>query len=532
MLAGAILLTAPLPAQQSADAAGSDSAGTSVPERLTLPGVIPRVLDYDSGYRQSLLDEASARAGRALARARVLPQISLSPGQAGASYAWSRGEETRTVPDASQPGNPTATTTESVLTNTHSASAQLSLNQALPTDGSLSLVAGNTLRARVVEEEEAQYRQSLSFSATWQQPLFTNRRVIDLRVFGAGIELSGGIPLRIARSNAALQKNARIVGVLETYLQVVELRKQVDLLSANIASTAERVEQVRIRRRQGTATQRDVWDVEITLEELRESRLQAQYALRQAESSLAASLGLPEGVSSRSLADEVPELSLPAEEEIVALAGTESDQVAQARESLNQARLQRIVNGRQYAATLQTSVNVAPAYDPGWTENSFGSEDLGESYAELFTEEASWDTTVSVSLNVPLYNGGQRRHQASRDQAAIDGARISLEDTRRSVVENIRSLYLRRRLLRDQLTLRENSLRLEEDRLDEKERLAELDSLTELELQEARNQVRSRENALWRTRADLFLNGLRILQAAGRDLEDLVTTAQSGAEQE
>ena len=529
-------------AEQAAGGA-QDGAAQEADEALSIPGVVPRLLEHDAAYRQALLDEASARASRSLARARILPQISLGAAPGSSTYAWSRTEQTRLVESEESDdstgglpgGTPSATEpeTETVAAQTHTASAGLSLSQALPTDGSLSLSAGNALRAQIIEDEDPQFRQSVSFGATWQQPLFTNRRIVDLRVFGASIELAGGIPLRLAQTSAAIQKNARILGVLETYLRVVELRRQVDLLERNIRTTAERVEQARIRRRQGTITQSDVWDVEVTLEELREAQLETEYALLQAETSLAASLGLnDEGLSAYRLADEVPTISLPGEAEMVEVATANSGQVRQARESLSQAQLQRVVNGRQYAATLSTSVSVAPSYADDWTDNNFGTTDFSESYTELFSEEASWDTTVSVSLSVPLYNGRQAVHQADRDERSVERAAVSLTEAERSVRESMHALYLRRRLLQDQLSLRETSLTVEEDRLAEQRTRAELDSVTPLDIREAEAQVASRENSLWRTRANLFLNALQILQTAGRDLEQVIEAAQSGANNE
>jgi outer membrane protein TolC len=379
----------------------------------------------------------------------------------------------------------------------------------------------------VTEDEDPEFRQDLSFSATWTQPLFVNRRIIDLRVFGASIELAGGIPLRLARTGAEIQKNSRIVSVVETYLQVVQLRKQLEVLNRNVETTGERVEQSRIRRRQGTARQRDVWDVEIRLDELRETRLETEYALLQAESSLAASLGIDGELGDQELGDAVPTLTLPGEEELIQAARSSSGQVRRARESLSQARMQRIVNGRQYGASLSTSFSLSPSYADDWSEG-FGTNDFGESYSELFAEDASWDTRLAVSLQVPIYNGGQARSRAEQDTRAIEKASLRLSDVQRSVEDQIDALYLRRRLLEDQLSLRERSLDLEEERLEESRRLAELDSLTELELREAETQVQSKENALWRTRADLFLNGLRILQTAGRDLEAVV---EAGADE-
>ena len=519
---GLFLLTA---AFATANPVFAQEAGADSP--LSVTTIVPRILEHDSAYRQAQLDAASAAASRALARAQLLPQVTLGSPPNASTYSWSRQESQRIVD----------TMAEDFTRDVHSASAQLNLTQALPTDGSLSVYAGNTFRAQDDEDEDPLYRQDVSLGATWQQPLFTNRRIVDLRVLGASIELAGGIPLRLAQTSADIQKNARILSVMDTYLRVVELRKQIHVLGANIQTTQERVEQARIRRRQGTATQRDLWDIEISLEELREGRLEAEYALRQAESSLAASLGISAEpaigrMADRRLSDAVPEISLPPEKELAEVARASSLRIAQAQENVNQRRLQRVVNGRQYAATLRTSVTIAPQYDSEWVETgAFGSTEIGESYSELFADEASWNTTVSVDLTVPLYNGSQARHQAEQDQRSIDKAEVSLRDAERSVAESIHALYLRRALLRDQLSLRRSSLTLERDRLAEKEKLAELDSATELELAEARTQVASKENALWRTRADLFLNALRVLESAGRDLESTIrAAAQSGAQ--
>lgn len=494
LLLGAI---APSFAEESAPAQGAV---------LDVRRVVRSVLEHDPEVRTAVLEEAGARIGRELVRAQVMPQVSLGGPSPVGTIAWSRREilDQTAIPPAA------------VETTTTSAGALVSIVQALPTDGILS--AGVESLMQVTDREDTRaYSQSLGFSASIQQPLFTNGKLVDLGLFDAGQELAAELPLRLAQSAADSTRNRRIIATLEHYVRVIELRREISVLERRIGTTSERIEQLRIRARQGTVTERTVWDNEITLDELREARLEAQYTLLQAEYAVASSIGVDYDLGEFDLSDVLPEIPSPPPEDAVLSQALESNpSVDQARELLEQRRLQRVVNGRQYAATLSAQFSLSPAYPLDFD----GAETFAESYSELFGENSTWRPSGSVSLSVPIYSGGQARLRRSQDETAVDRAIIGLDETRRGMVQLVRGLFLRRRLLEDQLVLRRSALTLQQERFAEQQTLAGLDSITDLELREAQTEVESRENAVWRTAAELLLNSLRIFDAAGVRLSE------------
>jgi outer membrane protein len=346
-----------------------------------------------------------------------------------------------------------------------------------------------------------------------------NGKILDLAMFDAGQELAADLPLRLARSGADALRNAEVLAVLESYFAVIELRNSVQLLSRNIETSAERVEQLRIRQRQGTVTRRQVWDKEIELDKLREARLEAEYGLLAAEYSLQAGIGNDVDVSDLTLSDRLPTVaSPPPVGESLERAYEQNVSVSRAREQIRQAQLQTIVNGRRYAANLSASVQLAPNPSPLYE----GAADIGSSYEELFSDESKWQPTVSLGLSVPLYTGGRARLQRRQDEAAERRAQLALQDSQHQLEQSVEALYLRRRLLEDQRALRESALTLERERLSETKTLASLQTVTDLDIREAEAQVLARENDLWRTRADLTLNALRIQQVSGNDLPSVL----------
>lgn len=491
-----------------------------VAEPLDVDGVAAAVVRNDPAVRSAELSEAAARFGRSLIRAQTVPQITLgAPTGTGGNFRWLRDTVFQSSGgDALLPGGD-ASAGEEVFRTTSSVGARVSVVQALPTDGILTAGIQNSMQRAQIGEDDPVYLQSLSASAAIQQPVFTNGKIIDLGMFDAGQELAAELPLRLARSSVDATRNERLLATLEAFLQVIELRGQISVLDMNIDTMSERVNQLRIRARQGTVTVRTVSDSEIELDELRERRLEARYALLQAEYAVAGSMGVANDLAAYDLSPELPALpSVPEEGEALERARELNPAVFRAGQMVDQRRLERTVAGREYAATLSAQFGIAPAYAPGAT----GEETVGDSYGELFDEDAGWEPSFSVGVSVPLYTGGQVRLKRQQDTTAVERALISLDEARRGVGQTIRGLYLRRRMLRDQLALRRSALALQVERYAEQETLAELESITELELREAKAQVAQREHYVWRTEADLFLNALRIHDTMGNSLTEIL----------
>lgn len=488
-----------------------------VPEPLDAGWVAAAVVRNDPAVRGAELSEAAAGFGRSLVSAQVLPQITLGfPSGTGGTFAWSRktvlrgSAGTELLPDDEAAGEEVSRTTSAV-------GARLRLVQALPTDGILTAGIENSMQRVQTGDDDPLYRQAVAATVGVQQPVFTNGKLIDLRMFDAGQELAAELPLRLAQSAADATRNERLLVSLEGFFRVIELRAQISVLDMTIETTQERIAQLRIRARQGTVTNRTVWDSEIDLDELREQRLEARYLLLQAEYTVARSIGAAGDLAGFEVSKDLPLLpAVPNEAEATARALQLNSRVVQALGVVDQRKLERTVSGRQYAATLSAQFAISPAYPPA----SSGEATVADSYTELFDEEGGWNPSFSLGLSVPLYTGGQARLKRQQDSVTIDQAVLSLDEARRGAGQTVRGLYLRRRMLQDQLALRRSALTLQRERYAERQTLAELESITELELLEAQAQVVQRENSVWRTEADLALNTLRILDAMGRSLSD------------
>jgi outer membrane protein TolC len=471
--------------------------------------VVRLVAQHDTKVQRAELAQTQAQATRSLAYGTLHPQISVASTGSYPLYVWNR-----TTPPA-LPGS------EATAVDTHRVGAELRVDQVLPTDGSVSLGLGNvmtiTKRAEETEGEDVvdpSVAQSLALTATLRQPLFTNGRPIDLRIFGLARRLQADIPVDKARLAALADTNTQVVDALGTYVEIVYLRGSIGNLSSNVAHSTRRLEQAQVRVRQGSMTQRDLWDAELELDKLNDALLEARFALLRAEQGLAWSLGV-EDLGESLLADTLPAVGRTyTQEEVDARLLSSSPEVRRLALAVEEATILETLHGREHAATLTASFSLSPQY----AGDRDTSGDLGASYSDLFAESATWNTTLALGLSVPVYQGKKAAHQREQDRATIRIAQSSLQDVEQSLRQSVRLLHLERQLLEERLRSRESSLALERGRQGDKQRLLELERITQLDLEEGQAVVAGKALEVWYARAKLFLNALRILSLAGEDI--------------
>jgi outer membrane protein TolC len=471
-------------------------------EEISLSSLVPLVLENDPAVQLTRNALSSSLHGKDLLVAATRPQITASQAP---TYSFSSSRYT-------DPLSGDITTS-----NTHGVSASVNLTQVLPTDGALSASISDSMTV-VTTGEEVRIDQSPRFSVSVSQPVFTNRKLIDLSIYTARRALMGDMPVSRAELQERIAGNTGLLQAFAAYKATFVLRGQVLNQDANLELASRWLELSRLRGKQGSITPRDLWEEELAFESLNEVRLELKYTLMESEQNLARRLGMARGLAETSLSPEIPVLEIgDSEEQLTVRAAAANPDVLDGILAKAEAEHNGVLNGREFSSDLTFSFSVTPKYSPSRTAG----EDFASSVSDFFDDDAYAAPALSIGISIPVYDGGKAKHRREIDRNAVSMAEANLAARRRFVVETMQNLLLRRSMLQDKLDLVVSNLSFEKQRLEEKQRLLELNQTTTLEVDRVRLKASEKELEIWATEADLFLNAVRILAVAGYDLRDL-----------
>jgi len=463
---------------------------------LDITEVLRLVLERNTAVQ---IAEASADQAESLHRqtlADTRPQIDL---QLDPVYGYSKGVLTGQTTPPFEPQ--------------HELSLGLSLSQALPTSGIASLSLANSM-TRI--PNKGSFVQSPSATFVLTQPVWVNRRLFDLRQLSAARRASE-INWRKATIGTLEARNGSLFAAFSLYTQVVGLRRNIAYLEKSLELADRNLRQVRINLDTGRASETDLLELEILIGLQREALLENQYALLQVEQSMANTLGLVADLGSYRLLEAFPALQLPADALVlVEEAKSENPTVLQNRLALEQIQAQSILSGQSDTANLSLALTLLPQY-AGATPTDFG-----ESFASFFTEGTELDWSVSVGLEVPLYNGGKKALRERINAAGERIARESVDAGLRDVRNTYEALILRQRIILDRIELLDKNIVLKRRAAEDEQKKLEVGLGTDLRVESARLELMQVENEMWRARADLFLNSLDLFNLSGRSLIEIL----------
>jgi outer membrane protein TolC len=489
---------------------------------LSVGDVLERVGEYDPSVRIS--GQSVTLTYNSLRRivADAFPQIELSSG-----YSL------HYKPEASIP-NPVGAGADISVTDfgSSSLSTSLTLSQLLPTAGTLNLQLSHALDALAYEtagSAEVEYSQAPQLTLSLTQPLFFNSKIIDLAIFPATIR-RGTIEYVSAQKGDRILRNEAVLTSLDLFFQATGLRRRIGLLERGLELQAESVTRLDRNNQLGLASEVDVWEARIVLGEQQEQLLDARHALERAEAILRISLGMETGTPIEG--DEtIPELGA-IEARVSALAERPSELAETAlsanphieREQLavEQARLDRILDGINQAATMTASFSLFPTYPAVRTDRS-----LSASFSDLFSEDSEINYRISVGLRLPLYNGGKRTYERAVGLAAERIAAENLALSKATIRQELSALLLRKKNLEEKIVLLDDNVRLKRRRLEIERSRVDLGESTDFELSRVGLEVKAKENELWEARKDLFLCHLEMLSRMGQKLEELLLAGES-----
>ena len=472
---------------------------------LDMEEVLRLVLERNAGVQIADALERQAEALHRQSLADTKPRIDL---QMDPLYGYSTGVLTGLEYVPPKPAD-----------NKTDVSLGLSLSQALPTAGIASLSLANTMSlTSYPDPDPTTISQNPSATFMLSQPVWVNKKLVDLRQLSAARRVSE-INWRKATDGSLEARNGNIYAAFGLYTQVIGLRRNIAYLEKSLELADQNLRQVRINLDAGRASETDLLQLEILIGLQREALLENRYSLLQVEQGLANALGLEIGLSSYEFIYTFQAPALPPDTaELVVEARTNNPAVRQDRLSVEQAEAQSILSGRTDAPNLSLALTLLPQYEGATTPT-----ELGESFSSFFSEGTQLDWSLSIGLEVPLYNGGKAAYREQVNSASERIARETLGASLRDVENTYEALILRQSIIQDRIELLEKNIELKTRSAADEQRKLDVGLGTPLRVESARLELLQVENELWQAQADLFLNSLDLLNLSGRSLQEALS---------
>ncbi len=426
---------------------------------------------------------------------------------------------------------------QSVTTNdqgTHNLGAKVSLSQLLPTAGTASLSLSNQTSIDSFGSQAttigttttgagggAQYSQKPAVTLGITQPLFMNGKFLDLDLFPATFRKVrlGYLKADLAKQT---QSNQSVSQATQLFLSVVQLRKNIDQSRKAIAVSQGNLDNLQKNFSLGLVSEADLLDQKISVATQKQALLQLQSSLTKAERSLAHSLGR-ESLDGAALDDGIPALQVPlGSDDLLAKAMENYPAIRQQGLALEEKKVDDILSGQKYASTLSLSLSYSPRYPAAALLSQYTTTDFARSFSDLYGSGSTSDITLSASLTIHLFDGGQQSEAHAGNMAVTRMAEDSLETQKQSVQDQVALDLASRDNLQDKVSLLSDATDLASRRLETEADLLALGKSTQLNVDSRRADYEAKQNDLWRAKADLFLTVLDLASLAGEDIARLI----------
>ncbi len=476
---------------------GGVAAIDAYPESLSVWDVVDRIGKADPQVLVAQSGVESARTEYRKTLGNTLPQTTLS-----LDPAYARDQRTVVPAPSADPAEAT----------THRFGANLTVSQLLPTAGTLTASVGTTATISEFADLDATVTQEPVATLNLVQPLFVNGKLIDLQLYDAANSLAKA-SWTASQSRLQAIVNAAVISGLSSHTGILALRGQAAYLEGAVDVAKAQLRRLRLNREQGGASSQEVLAAELGVSRQRKALLDVRHSLASAERTLRRAVGLSP-MEPLDLNDAIPSVSLTVAPESVDQSLSDNPEVLQRRIELQSARLNGVLSGREYESRLTVTFATMPEYAPDRED----SNDWRRSFEDLFSDDASIATTLTVKLTVPLYQGGRARRQRQVNESSVHASERTLAETRQRLRDETELALMRHEVLVEHIELLEKDVRYREQEVAERQQLLELRNLTPLDVRRAELDYQAGINELFQARADLFLNSLQILSLTGHDL--------------
>ncbi len=396
---------------------------------------------------------------------------------------------------------------------TLSAGGGLTLNQALPTAGSLS--AGAKASFKAVETDGAlEYELSPSLSANLRQPLGAGGQFLPVAA-AAGAKRSAALAADQAALDDLGRRNQAVRGAVDLAGRVLVLRAVLDSQTAGLETARRRAESALLRRRGGTATEDAALELELAAETLRAAREETRLSLRDAERRLAGLLGLAEAPA---LSGRLPTLSpAPGPEP------RSAPEAARAALALEKAAADAASRALADSATFGANLSLEPRYP----DTRSDPDDLGTILSDYFDggTGAGVNLNLTLTLDVPLSVREARTLRARADALSMQSAAASLRAAEQSARERAVALEERRAFLADRVEIQRRIADLSRRKWERLRDLAAAGTIPTDDADAARTDWDRAVSDVLRTEVDLVLAELDMRILRGEDLAGVLAGA-------
>jgi outer membrane protein TolC len=412
----------------------------------------------------------------------------------------------------------------------HTLGAKVSLSQILPTAGTLSLAVSHQMSTNAYSTQDstingvtttsggtAQFAQKPVVTLGLTQPLFINGKLIDLGLFPATIQ-KAEIGYQKADASRIAQTNQSVAQAAQLFLTAVQLRKNIAQTGKALAVTEGNLDTMQRNFDLGLAAEADLLDAKITLSNQQQGMLALRSSLRKTELSLAHAMGR-ESLEGVTLSEDIPAIDLTIEaEELARRAEANHPLIRQQALAAQEKRVDDILSGQKYASTLSLSLTYTPRYPFSLTNNPYYDTDLGKSFSDLYGTGSTSDITLSAGLTVHLFDGGQQEAARAGNAALTRIAENSLRSQKLAIRDQVENDLLQKASLEEKIVMLEAASSLASRRLETERTLLGLGKSTDLSVASRQADTDSKQNELWRARADLFNTLLDLSYMAGEDI--------------
>ena len=404
----------------------------------------------------------------------------------------------------------------------------VSLSQLLPTYGTIAFEIENimtiasansyTYNSSTVDVDDVSISHEPSISIIWKQPVLLNNKFIDTELYDSTFRKYKLNYLNALQEDLII-KNSTIYTAMKLVFNAYNIKKTIIAYEKSIELKNMYLKKMEQNLELGIIQETDVWELKIEIGEERELLLNSQYDLLQVEGALRDSLGIPdeeEIIFDNNLLDiQIQEEEIEITDELL----NNNPEIKQLEFELEGNRIERIINGYEYASTLTTAFSISPIYSPD--RSIYEPHDFASSFSDFRNEDAGSAFSFSIGLSVPLYTGKMKTHSKNADIASVDKVYEELVLQKQSLILVLETQLLKKEKIKQNIFLLQDNVLLIETRLGIMEKLLDAGKKTESDLIEVEIDLLVKQNELRKAKADLILIYMNIYIITGKELSEI-----------
>ena len=402
------------------------------------------------------------------------------------------------------------------ITESHTVSAGITVEQLLPTGGTASLALSDSLvyeRSSSNDPWELSQDPGLEFSLF--QPVLVNGSFIDFSAM-KNTKRSSQIPYEVSRISNMDTRNQTINAVISEVHRINVLRKSRDIMEKGIALAKLKAEMAREDRDRGRISTSDLISIELDVGRQHEILFDLGYQLTLAEMNLGRMLGIEDvsGISFNLSSDSMGIRDSGGK----AVEKDFNPGVLKASLDVEQKEIRMSLNNLKNAPLLNVFFQTGPRYP----EPRDDSADISSSLTDLFSSEADIDLSFGFSVQMNLWDGGVTKSRKEADQLAIGIARQKLEDASSEAKGKIKALNYRIKLLNEKETLLNANIEYDTKLLQREIDRQKIGSSTNVDVETVRMEVLSIERDLLDVKGQQYITFLQIKALQGKNVSDFI----------